>query len=89
MAASWKFSLSLLLGGLATSASASAVSFAAGSFASGTRSKLRHKNIKKLQGKPLLTRAIELALKSQRRGEDWHIVVSTDSEHYARIARKA
>ena len=50
---------------------------------------LRGKNIRKIAGKPLLTHAIELAQKSQRKGENWSIVVSTDSRKYAQIARKA
>jgi CMP-N-acetylneuraminic acid synthetase len=50
---------------------------------------LRHKNIARIGGEPLLARAVRLALQSQRKGEAWHVVVSTDSRHYARIARAA
>ncbi len=50
---------------------------------------LRHKNLQKIGGKPLLEHAIELALKSRRKHEAWTVCVSTDSPHYARIGRKA
>lgn len=50
---------------------------------------LRHKNVRKLGGVPLLVRAVELARRSARRGERWSVVVSTDSPHYARLARRA
>ena len=49
---------------------------------------LAHKNLKKLAGKPLLQHAIELAQASRRSAEAWTICVSTDSSHYARLARK-
>ncbi len=48
---------------------------------------LRGKNIRQVGGKPLLVRAIELAQSAQRRGEEWQIVVSTDSPRYATLAR--
>jgi CMP-N,N'-diacetyllegionaminic acid synthase len=51
--------------------------------------RLRHKNIRKIQGIPLLVRAIRLALASQKDGEQWEVLVSTDSPHYANIARQA
>ena len=50
---------------------------------------LRGKNIRQVGGKPLLVRAIELARSAQRRGEEWQIVVSTDSPRYASLARAA
>lgn len=50
---------------------------------------LRHKNIRRIGGEPLLTRAIHLALACPRRGERWSVVVSTDSERYARLAQRA
>ncbi len=50
---------------------------------------LRGKNIRSLGGKPLLVRAIELAQQSQRRSEEWSIVVSTNSPKYAAIAQSA
>lgn len=50
---------------------------------------LRHKNLRRIAGTPLLVHAIHLALASARRGEVWSVVVSTDSAHYARIARRA
>ena len=46
---------------------------------------LKNKNIKLLQGKPLLAYAIEAALASKAFTE---VMVSTDSEEYAQIARK-
>jgi N-acylneuraminate cytidylyltransferase len=55
---------------------------------SGSRG-LRHKNIQKVGGVPMLVRAVMLARASVRRGERWHIVVSTDSPDYARLARRA
>ncbi|MEZ4270012.1 MAG: acylneuraminate cytidylyltransferase family protein [Myxococcota bacterium] len=50
---------------------------------------LRHKNIRKIAGKRLLVRAIELAIDSQAPRETWRIAVTTDSPYYARIARQA
>jgi CMP-N-acetylneuraminic acid synthetase len=50
---------------------------------------LRHKNIQKVGDETLLARAVDLARASQRRGEHWTIVVSTDSHRYAAIARAA
>lgn len=50
---------------------------------------LKDKNIRKLHGVPLLTRAVHLARSAPRRGEAWRVVVSTDSERYARLARRA
>jgi CMP-N-acetylneuraminic acid synthetase len=50
---------------------------------------LRHKNVRPLAGRPLLARAVDLARRSARRGEQWSIVVSTDSRRYARIAEAA
>ena len=50
---------------------------------------VRHKNIQKVGGTPLLSLAVQLAQKSQRKHEHWQILVSTDSEHYRRIARRA
>ncbi len=47
---------------------------------------LRHKNVRKLHGKPLLAYAIETARAAQS-SKDWRVIVSTDSAHYARIAR--
>lgn len=47
---------------------------------------LKDKNIKKLNGKPLLTYSIEAAIKSKLFDE---IMVSTDSEKYAEIAKTA
>ncbi len=55
---------------------------------SGSRG-LRHKNIQKVGGRPMLVRAVGLARASVRRGEHWEILVSTDSNHYARLARDA
>ena len=46
---------------------------------------LPHKNIKLLNGKPLMAWSIEAALKS---GMFDTVIVSTDSEEYARIARE-
>lgn len=56
---------------------------------SGSRG-LRHKNLRKLQGKPLLAYAIEAALKAREKStkQRWQVVVSTDSSHYARVARR-
>ena len=51
--------------------------------------RLRHKNVRKLDGIPLLVRAITLAQESQRRGEQWRVVVTTDSPRYAQLARQA
>ncbi len=50
---------------------------------------LRHKNIQKVGGQTLLARAVGLAQASQRRGEQWQILVSSDSDHYLRLARRA
>jgi N-acylneuraminate cytidylyltransferase/CMP-N,N'-diacetyllegionaminic acid synthase len=50
---------------------------------------LRHKNVRRLAGKPLLMHAIDLARACGRRGEHWSTVVSTDSRSYARVARRA
>lgn len=50
---------------------------------------LRHKNVRLLDGEPLLTRAVALARESARRGEVWSVVVSTESRRYARIAAAA
>lgn len=50
---------------------------------------LADKNVRRLGGQPLLTHAIELALRSRAAREDWHIAVSTESQRYARIARAA
>lgn len=47
---------------------------------------LRHKNIRKLGGTPLLVRAIELARKSLPHAT---VVVSTDSVRYAQMAKRA
>ncbi|OGQ77686.1 MAG: hypothetical protein A2289_06375 [Deltaproteobacteria bacterium RIFOXYA12_FULL_58_15] len=55
---------------------------------SGSRG-LRHKNVQKVGGIPMLQRAVSLALQSQRRGESWHVMVSTDSRAYADLAKKA
>jgi len=55
---------------------------------SGSRG-LRNKNIKLVGGLPMLVRAIGLALSSRRRGETWDVLVSTDSEKYAKMARRA
>jgi CMP-N-acetylneuraminic acid synthetase len=55
---------------------------------SGSRG-LRHKNIQKVGGVPMLVRAVELAHRSARPGEDWRILVTTDSRHYGRLARAA
>lgn len=46
---------------------------------------VRDKNIRNLCGKPLMAYTIEAALES---GEFDEVMVSTDSEHYAEIARK-
>ncbi|MDF2801705.1 MAG: N-acylneuraminate cytidylyltransferase [Anaerocolumna sp.] len=46
---------------------------------------LRHKNIKLLNNKPMMAYTIEAAVKSQIFDE---IIVSTDDEHYAEIARQ-
>jgi len=48
---------------------------------------LRGKNIRPLEGKPLLVHAIELAQQSQKQSEQWSIVVSTNSVKYAAIAK--
>ncbi len=50
---------------------------------------LKHKNVRRVGGVPLLTRAVHLALASRRKGEQWTTVVSTDSPGYARMARAA
>ena len=50
---------------------------------------LRHKNVRKIAGKPLLLWAIELAQTSLGRDESRHVVVSTDAPRYARIALQA
>jgi CMP-N-acetylneuraminic acid synthetase len=55
---------------------------------SGSRG-LRHKNIQKVGGVPMLVRAVELARGCRRRGEDWRILVTTDSRYYGRLARAA
>ncbi len=55
---------------------------------SGSRG-LRDKNIQKVGGVPMLVRAVTLARASARRGERWRILVSTDSQHYARMAIRA
>ena len=47
------------------------------------------KNNRQVGGKPLLVRAVELAQSSQGAGEEWQIVVSTDSPRYANLAREA
>lgn len=47
---------------------------------------LRHKNIRKLHGTPLLVRAITLAKESLPRAT---VVVSTDSKRYAKLAQNA
>ena len=54
---------------------------------SGSRG-LRHKNIKRLAGQPLVCRAIELAKSCSIYGEEWTVHMSTDSEGYARLGRK-
>ena len=46
---------------------------------------LKDKNIKELNGKPLMAYTIEAAIKS---GQFCEVMVSTDSEDYAEIARK-
>lgn len=46
---------------------------------------LKDKNIKKLHNKPLIAYTIEAALNSN---EFSHVMVSTDSENYAKIAKK-
>lgn len=46
---------------------------------------VKDKNIRLLGGKPLMAWSIEAALKSEQFDE---VMVSTDSEHYAEIARK-
>ena len=51
---------------------------------SGSKS-LPHKNIKSFRGKPLLAYSIEQAKKSKH---DMRIIVSTDSNKYAKIAQK-
>jgi CMP-N,N'-diacetyllegionaminic acid synthase len=50
---------------------------------------LRDKNIRVVGRAPLLARAVLLARRSRRRGEEWTVVVSTDSPRYAAIARAA
>ena len=50
---------------------------------------LRDKNVQRVGGQPLLSRAIALAKKCRRAGEAWTLVVSTDSPRYARLARQA
>lgn len=50
---------------------------------------LTHKNVRKVGGVPLLTRAIHLAQQSRRKGETWRIAVSTESAAYAKLARTA
>ncbi len=50
---------------------------------------LKSKNVRKLAGVPLLTRAVRLAHQSQRKGERWRVAVSTESPAYARLARAA
>lgn len=50
---------------------------------------LKNKNIRKVGGVPMLVRAIRLAQQCRRRGEQWSVVVSTDSARYARMARHA
>lgn len=49
---------------------------------------LKHKNVKLLNGKPLLVYTIEAALKSGLFSPD-KVIVSTDSDEYARIANEA
>lgn len=46
---------------------------------------VKDKNIRELAGKPLMAHTIEAALKS---GQFDEVMVSTDSEHYAEIARE-
>ncbi len=50
---------------------------------------LKHKNVRKLGGRPLLEHAVRLASTSARRGEEWRVVVSSDSAAYRRLARDA
>lgn len=50
---------------------------------------LRDKNIRKVGGLPMLVRAIHLAHASRRSKEQWRVIVSTDAERYARLARRA
>jgi CMP-N-acetylneuraminic acid synthetase len=50
---------------------------------------LRHKNVRKLAGKPLLLHAIERARGATARGEAWRVVVSTDSTRYGQLASGA
>lgn len=50
---------------------------------------LRHKNVRKLAGVPLLARAIECALAARLPGTVASVLVSTDSRRYATIARAA
>lgn len=47
-----------------------------------------HKNIKPLNGKPLIHYAIELAKEAQRKGVIFDHIVSTDSEEIASIAKE-
>jgi len=47
-----------------------------------------HKNIKLLDGKPLIHYAIELAKEAQRKGVIFDHIVSTDSEEIASIAKE-
>ena len=50
---------------------------------------LRHKNVRRFLGEPLLVRAVELAKAAQTKRERWTVLVSTDSTHYRRLARAA
>ncbi|MEE8410000.1 MAG: acylneuraminate cytidylyltransferase family protein [Myxococcota bacterium] len=55
---------------------------------SGSRG-LKNKNVRKVGDVPMLVRAIRLAQLCRRHGEDWSIVVSTESDRYARLACRA
>jgi CMP-N-acetylneuraminic acid synthetase len=46
---------------------------------------LKNKNIKPIKGRPLMAYSIEAALKSNLLEE---VIVSTDTEEYAKIAKK-
>lgn len=54
---------------------------------SGSRG-LRGKNLRQVGGVSLLARAIRLARASCRAGEQWSVVVSTNSRRYATLARR-
>ena len=50
---------------------------------------LRNKNVRRLSGLTLLEHAVHRAKASERRGERWTVVVSTDSRRYATLAQRA